>query len=242
MSELIDFFSDFKIENIGMLIILCVVIISIGSSYIQIFHASPFEAVLMNRSEESKRFFFIYVIMFFVFAGVNYFITVDGTLFLMNTGIFVLTSWASSILKWLYRKGKAKKAYWWLEERKGLIILMTTVAACIFGASMLFEINRLSCVVLGALVEVFAVAIFIINTGNVQASIIVTIKKEEKEEKWYVFKRIDEKYLLCGDNCRIDESQKTRLIDIENIVSENICFKKEIQEIRQEDSKKSKGK
>ena len=57
MSEWIEILKDFSIENIGILILISFVVISTASSYIQLLYTSQFEGVLMNKNEESKRFF-----------------------------------------------------------------------------------------------------------------------------------------------------------------------------------------
>ena len=71
MSELLEIIKDFNIENIWMLIAICVVVISTAASHIQLLYTSQFEAVLMNKNEESKRFFFIYIILFFLLGVVK---------------------------------------------------------------------------------------------------------------------------------------------------------------------------
>ena len=47
---------------------------------------------------------------------------------------------------------------------------------------------------------------------------------------------------MCGDNCMINTSTKTRLIKIDNIVKSNICFKKELQETKSQESKSQEAK
>jgi len=224
MSEWIEILKDFSIENIGILILISFVVISAASSYIQLLYASQFEGILMNKNEESKRFFIGYIIIFFFLGITNYLLTMNGSLFLLTTGFLVLASISSFILWVLNKLGKAKRVYWWSKEKLNLVTFMTSVVVFVFMASTFLNINHLSLVILGALVEVLGIALVFLNASNIKTSITVTIKGE----KWYVFKRIDEKYLLCGDNCRIDDSTKTKLIEIESIVNDNICFEKEI--------------
>jgi len=223
-----SFFSDFKIDNIGMLIVLCVVIISTTASYIQLFHASQFEAILMNKSEESKRFFSIYVILFFIFVVANYLFTTDGSFCLINVLILVLTLPISLVIKLVSKISKSQKMYLSFREGRDLIILITFTATGIFAVSNMIDINILSLVILGSLIEVLAIAIAVLNTSKIKT--VITVKIDG--EKWYVFKRIDEEYLLCGDNCMISTSTKTRLLEIADFVEGNICFEKEVQDAK----------
>ena len=66
------------------------------------------------------------------------------------------------------------------------------------------NINIISWVVLGTLVEVLSLAIIYLNIGNAVSNIILVIE----DNNWYVFKRIDEKYLLCGNKRKINDSTK----------------------------------
>ena len=223
IDKVIEIFKDFDIENIGMLIVVCVVLICMATSYIQLLHASRIEFVLMNKNEEAKSFFVVYIIMFCFFGVINYFLTMNVELVTLDAIILIGTCICSFLLSFT-KKGWLRKAYWWLEERKGIVIIITSVAVYTFLAQTLANIGRISFVILGAVAEVFIVAITFLNVGSVRASITVTLGKD----KWYVFKRIDEKYLLCGDNSSINDAKKTRLISIEYIVEQNICFKQEI--------------
>ena len=222
MNELIELFKEFDVENIWMLLVVSVVLICMATSYIQLFHASKIETVLMNRNEETKRFFFVYVIIFFMFCITNYILTMSVESFVLSIGILAVTKVSSFLLKFA-KKGKLRKLYWWLEERKDIYIALTTTAIYTFVAPSLLKISRISCVVLGALVAVFVVAIAFLNIGKVRSTITVTID----DKKWYVFKRLDEKYLLCGDRSSIEDSTKTKLLGIEDIIEQNIFFSNE---------------
>lgn len=89
-------------------------------------------------------------------------------------------------------------------------------------AANMVNINIISWVVLGTLVEVLGLAIIYLNIGNTVSNIILVIE----DNNWYVFKRIDEKYLLCGNRRNINDSTKTKLFSIDDIVEQNLCFEK----------------
>lgn len=99
---------------------------------------------------------------------------------------------------------------------------MTSTVILIFVAANMVNINIISWVVLGTLVEVLSLAITYLNIGNTVSNIILVIE----DNNWYVFKRIDEKYLLCENRRNINDSTKTKLFSIDYIVEQNLCFEK----------------
>lgn len=133
-----------------------------------------------------------------------------------------LTLVASFVLKKLKNKWRFEEVYWWLEERKVFFTIMTSTVILIFVAANMVNINIISWVVLGTLVEVLGLAIIYLNIGNTVSNIILVIE----DNNWYVFKRIDEKYLLCGNRRNINDSTKTKLFSIDDIVEQNLCFEK----------------
>ena len=233
ISELKDLITKFDGDNMVMLIVLCIMVLSTATIYIQLFYASQFEVALMNKSDASKRFFFVYIILFFVFVVTNYFFTTDDSFFLLNFIIILFTLVISIVFKLISIIEKFKGAYLKFCETRDMIILMTFTVVGIFVVNTVIDINQFGLVVLSSLIEVLTIAIFILNISKIKTSVTVTIDGE----KWYVFKRIDEMYLLCGDNCMINDSTKTKLIEIDDIVKSNIFFEKELQETKSQESK-----
>ena len=116
----------------------------------------------------------------------------------------------------------AIKLYWWCEERKGFFIILTATAIITFAISTAFNINLMSCAILGALVEVFIVAITFLNVGDIRSTFVLNVENE----KWYVFKRMNEEYLLCGNENNINDATKIKLLPIAYVVEQNICFER----------------
>lgn len=224
MEELFEILKEFDINNIGILIVISIILINVTTGYIQLFHASRIETVLMSKNEQSKRFSFIYFILFFVFGVINYLFVINVSSVIVNSVLLMLTLLLSFVLRALKKKRKAMELYWWFEERKGLIIIITFTAIVTFAISTLFNINLKSCAILGALAEVFMVAIFLLNIGDTRSFFILNIE----DEKWYVFKCMNDDYLLCGNKGNINDATKVRLFAIEYIVEQKLCFEKDI--------------
>ncbi len=224
MEELFEILKEFDINNIVTLIVVSIILISVATGYIQLFHASRIETVLMSKNEQLKRFSFIYFILFFVFGEINYLFVINVSFVIVNSVFLVLTLLLSLILRVLKKRKKAIELYWWFEERKSLIIILTFTAILTFATSTLFDINLVSCAILGALAEVLMVAIFILNTGDVRPFFILNIE----DEKWYIFKRLNDDYLLCGNKSNINDATKIRLLAIEYVIEQKLCFEKDV--------------
>lgn len=222
IEELINLFKEFDIDNIYGIIVICIISISVATSYIQLFSASLIEAVLMDKKEESKRFGFIYLIFFIVFGVINYIFTSHISFVVFNSVVYVLINFACWILGFLKKRGKAINLYWWCKERKDFIMIITTTAISTFVISDIFDINLLSCVILGALVEVIIIAITDINVGNVRSNFTLNIEKEE----WYVFKRMDDDCLLCGNKSNINDATRIKILKLEDVIEKKLCFEK----------------
>lgn len=166
LKEIIEIFKEFDVNNVWIVIGASVALIFIAAGYIQLLNASKIEAILMNQKEESKRFGFVYLILFAVLGLINYVFIVNNEFVLVSAALWFLTLVASFGLRILKNKGKFEKAYWWVEERKALLIIMTSTAMLVFVATKMVSINIISCVILGALVEVLIIAITYLNTGT----------------------------------------------------------------------------
>lgn len=223
VDEWIGLFKEFDINNIWMLIGVSIVLICVMTSYIQLLHASKIEAILMNKTEEVKRFSFAYIIVFFVVGVLNYMFTIDVSTVIFNGIICLLTIVVYKALSFFKSHGITEKLYWWCEERKDLVIILTATPILISFVSAKLNINIISCIILGTLVEVVIVAIMFLNVGNIRSFVFLIMD----DEKWYVYKRIDENRLLCGNKSDIDDSTKIRLLEIDYIIEKKICFEKE---------------
>mgnify|MGYP005882668187 CR=1 FL=1 len=67
LKEIIEIFKEFDGNNVWIVIGISAVLLFIAAGYIQLLNASKIEAILMDQKEESKRFGFIYLILFAVF-------------------------------------------------------------------------------------------------------------------------------------------------------------------------------
>lgn len=216
--------NEFDIKNIGGLIGICIIIISAAAGYIQLFYASRIEVVLMNRNEEAKRFSFTYTIFFIMFGLMNYLSTISVSYLRVSGAFLIVTLLSGIILSIIKKKGKAREICRRYEEGKDFIIIYTFTPIFVCIISTQFNIKPLSCAILGALVEVLILAITTLNGKDVISTITLNIDNE----KWYVLKRMNDDYLICGNEKNINEATKIRLLEINYIVENNLCFEKNI--------------
>ena len=118
LKEIIEIFKEFDGNNVWIVIGTSVVLLFIAAGYIQLLNASKIEAILMDQKEESKKFGFIYLILFVVFGVINYIFIIDIGLVFASVVLLLLTLVASFVLKKLKNKWRFEKAYWGVEEKK----------------------------------------------------------------------------------------------------------------------------
>lgn len=227
MGEYIELFQKFDVNNIGSLIVISIVLIIIVASCIQPFYASRIEIILMSKGDELKRFSLMYVIFFFIFGLVNYMFVMDVSFIVLCSISVVLIFIIYCMLYILNKKGKVKALYLWCKDIIGLTMIIIIFPIFTFLASVVVDIKMISCVILGALVEIIMVALSYLNVGQINSSIVLNIENE----KWYVFKRINDCYLLCGDKNNINSSTRTRLLELDYIIQEKLCFEKDVTKI-----------
>ena len=90
LKEIIEIFKEFDGNNVWIVIGISAVLLFIAAGYIQLLNASKIEAILMDQKEESKRFGFIYLILFAVFGIINYIFIIDIELVLANVVLWFL--------------------------------------------------------------------------------------------------------------------------------------------------------
>lgn len=109
LKEIIEIFKEFDGNNVWIVIGISAVLLFIAAGYIQLLNASKIEAILMDQKEESKRFGFIYLILFAVFGIINYIFIIDIELVLANVVLWFLTLVSPVILKKLKISGGLKR-------------------------------------------------------------------------------------------------------------------------------------
>ncbi|MCF2643528.1 hypothetical protein I6E50_14120 [Roseburia hominis] len=219
----INVFKDFDINNEYVLGAVCVLLIIGFASCIQSFCASKIEIVLMRSGDELKRLSLIYIICFFLFLGVNYVFAKD-TLFLFVCFVLCVLTGVGYVLLYIINKcGKAKKIFLLYKEKIRLFFIFLEFPIATYGVFIIANIKIISCAILCALVEIIIVGLTDLNDGERNSSITLKIENE----KFYIFKRIGKKYLLCGDKNNITLSTKYRLIELDDVVQKKIYFEKE---------------
>lgn len=215
-------------DNPIILMIVCIAVICITVRYIQPFNASRIETILMSKSDETKKTIAGYIVSFLMLVVGNIMFTMDKSIVVIEGIILIVTYIVSLILKKLQKKSVAKKQYEWLEDRKSFIYVIFMAAIIIFFVAIIFKIQLVKCILIGALAEVLILAITLLNVSNVRTIFYVDIKGE----KWYVFKRMKDGCLLCGNKDKMIDSKKIRLVKMDYILEHNICLKRKINEIK----------
>ena len=103
LKEIIEIFKEFDGNNVWIVIGISAVLLFIAAGYIQLLNASKIEAILMDQKEESKRFGFIYLILFAVFGIINYIFIIDIELVLANVVLWKSFHQSCGLYDWYKR-------------------------------------------------------------------------------------------------------------------------------------------
>lgn len=223
MSEIFELFKQVDLNNIWWVLLVSIVLIVIFAGCIGPFFASGIETVLMSKEDALKRLSLIYVILFVVLGVINYMFVLDSA-FILVCGIASILVWVLKVPLWIFNKlGKFQNFFSTYKETAFLSFVLTLFPVIAYIVSNITGIKLASCVILCALAEIIIIALTYLNQGEKEATIFIKLDKE----KWYVFRRMDSNYLLCGDRNNISESTKIKLLDLNTIVESNTYFEKD---------------
>ena len=223
MVDLLELFKEIDVNNIFFMVAASIGVIVIFASCMRPFFASTMESLLMNKEDELKRLSLIYVIMFFLFGIMNYVFISDASFIVVCIAAMVLMLIVYFVL-WGFNKFRVfQQRFLWYKDRFGITFILITFPIIAYVCSFTTGIKMAGCAILCALAEIIIIAMLYLNPGPRDSSIFIKIN----DEKWYVFRRIDNDYLLCGDGKNIKISTRIKLLELSIIVQNDNCFEKE---------------
>lgn len=220
--DVLEIFSGFSFDDMYNVILFSVLLIVVFASCIEPFYATNIETILMSKTDALKRSSLMYIILFIVVGVMNYVIVLDepfiAVCFLFVVLILVFYAMVSIANKF----NKFERIYLKCKEYIGLVIIIVLSPVITYICSSIIDIKLVNCVILCALAEIIVIALFYLNQQSVDSNVSVVVNNA----KWYVYKRIDGDYLLCGDEKNINNSNRLIMIRIETIIESGIVFEK----------------
>ncbi len=225
MTEFIGLLKELDVNNAFWLFIISIALIVVIAGYMQVFMASGVENVLMSKGDEVKKLSVAYVIFFLFFSVLNYLFTLNISLLVSCLTILGLVLLVKIIFSIVKKGSKGKKTFPEFEEKIMLYSMMSFFPVATYVIQDISGINQLSSAILCALIETVLIGFLFLNMSERVSSIVI----KNDGQKWYVFKRIDENYLLCGDNKQINSSVEMVIFSLEDIVEKGMKLEKDIE-------------
>lgn len=223
MADFVELLKEFDVNNVFWLLIVSIVAITVIAGYMHVFMASGVENILMSKGDEVKKISVAYVIFLLFFSVLNYVFILDKTSLIPCLIILGVVLVLKLILEIIKKASRLKKEFPKCEEKLMLYSLISFFPLVTYVVQEISDINQLSSAILCALVETVIVGFLFLNFGERVSSTYVQIQGR----KWFVFKRIDENYLLCGDNKQLSLSTEILLLALDDIVDEGVKLVKE---------------
>ena len=222
MPDFIELFKEIDINNVFFLIALSIGIIVIFASCMGPFFASSIEILFMSKEDELKRISLTYVIMFFTFGVVNYIFMTDIS-FIVLCIVAIGLMLVLYIILWIINKcGKLQSIFSLYKERFGITIIVIFIPIITHACSITTGVKTMGCAVLGALAEIIIMAIIYLNPTPRNSTVFIKIDNI----KWYVFRKIDDEHLLCGDKNNVTKCTVIKVLEFNTVVHSDIYLEK----------------
>lgn len=212
MKEIWEIIKDFKGDNVIQLIVLVFCILITITKYSRFFFASDVELVLMKQKASQKRDISTAVLLFVVLSVSNVILSFDITFILVEGIIMLLTLIILGISQLWYKF--RKKDNRGIISNCELIVIMIFAPMLIGYISLDNNISVISIAVIGSLVE--TALIWLLYNGFTPQINNLMIWNEEK--KLFLYKKIDDEYLLCGYDKIMRDSDKIVIVKLQEIL------------------------
>lgn len=210
---IVDVIKNFDPDNIYLLFLTSILGIIVFAFCVQSLSVSRVEVLLMGRKEDLRRLCFTYFILFILLGVENYCFVINElslVILAIVSVLLILVCIPISVLK--KRTTKTRKIEKCIEIGEVLFV-MVALPLFIPFVSVMASINITNSVILCSLVETVMVAFMCLCIKSNKSVYSVNIN----EKKWYVFKRIDNTYLLCGNERSVELSTKIKLIKLDEL-------------------------
>ena len=223
MKEILEFSESFSMNNVTQVFIVCVAVLYVIYKYMSAYFASDIELFLVKKRESQRRELFASFLIYFILVGCNVLLVSDKSFaiieFLLMIVCLIIMGIGKTIL--FFEKKDSKE---FIAKLEALIII---IAAPLFTVMLEEKVNEnlYSMVFLFSLAEMIIVILLLGGFKNDVAKIIVKNNREE----YFVYKRLDEERLLCGDDKIMKEANRILVIDVNDVICGEyyLCYYKE---------------
>lgn len=227
-------------SNIGIALIGFFVFIG----YIRIYFTTNIQLLFMDKKEENKRFFARFLVLCSLLAIINFFLSFNVTSAMITSvllglsvigrpivciGIKIFDWGREKILFSLKKKGticnNSRSNTLWEEIRVyfGIIPILCMGPLVSYLITSTYEYNAILVVLITSVAETFL--IFVRADGFASEESKILINKRDGSKPLFVYEKINDKYLLCGDAPKMENANEIITMEIEVLYSEEYFMK-----------------
>lgn len=221
------FINDFDPTNIGNVLVLavlvCVLLIPLTGSI----YSASVEEVFMDEKRRGRNSFFKLLALLVIFIPSNFVLSIQGTFILLELffgfiGIivyFVYDRKEASTRKYIENISELNEYY--KDKRSGcflFVIICLIPSMSILMNQLLDNIPLFSCAIIVSIIEVLIICISMPEFVNRSAKNYFF----DNDNKVFIYKRIDDDTVMCGDNTELNKADKYITITYEELKKKEI--------------------
>lgn len=203
MKDFWDIFNELDLSNITSVLVISVFLIIIFTSCIGPLWASNIEVVLMDKTDLLKRHSLLDIILLGVLALANYMFVYNVSFFVADVLLLILSVVIYVGIWIINRFDKFRDLFYSTKEFSRYMMIMTVFPMVTYVVSELNNINKISCAIICAVVEIMIIMIGASKYKRKDSEFMIKVSNEQ----WYVFHRMDD-CLICGDAKKLNNSKK----------------------------------
>ena len=224
------------------------VLVALFAECIRRSFVSNMEMLFLDKKEESQKFMSRVFVMLFLCLVMNYLLTFDIVFIGISSLCFLLCFCAQIIIviirqifRWIHKNDKAEEVNKVVLNLRLFVILAASPIAIHFVVTER-SYNSNLVIILFSIIETFTIYIRYVGVESKELEIELINYKDK--ESFFVYKKINDEYLLCGDAKTMKDADKIIPIEIKEIYSRKYFLRvkgeeeEQICEVKQKNSSK----
>ena len=218
MKDWLDFIQKLDLNNGITIIVIAVGIVVFVTKCVFDANASSIEMIFMDKKSEINRIIYLYIGLFAALVFLNLVFTVGNLKipFLMPIWFIVLIAYIVVTIIKLFKKNVFSKC----EEILGIMLFFLFYLEIMYILTQRLNFKLSKIVIIVSSSEIIFFILNYLNPRRTTTKYYINIENE----KWYVFRRVDGGFILCGNQSCIDYATKFKLVSLDVIVKKEICL------------------
>ena len=221
------FINDFDPTNIGSVIVLAILVCVLFIPLTRAIYTASVEEIFMDERRKGRNSFFKLLALLVLFIPSNFALSTQGALIVVELSLGIIgiivygVYYAKEAGTREYIKSIEKLNAYYKEKRSdsflfSIICIMSGL--CILMKQMVDNMSLFSCAVVVSTIEVLIICISMpeLVNGNVNSYFL------DDDKRWFIYKRIDNDTIICGDSMERSKADKYITITFEKLKRKEI--------------------